>query len=351
MTSLHPTSRHTGRVDPDVADLFDNVFADWHSRRPAPGVVLELDRDLWARLDELGLTDLASADGADVWTVAELLRAAARYAVPLPIAEHDALAGLLATRAGLSCGSGIRTIARLDVYGTDRAVPWASQVDRILVLRPSGDAAFDAWQIADIPVSSCRLESATDLAGRPRDRLTMTASAGVGTLIGADLAREFFLRAALMRAVQATGALDRIIDLCVRHVTERRQFGRPLARFQAVQHLVADAAAESALAHIATDAALTSLASLGRSGASLDELERAVAIARSVLGTASGVVVGNAHQVHGAIGTTLEHPLRGLTQPVLSWRNDYGTTRDWDLRVCQLVPGEGDGAWAALVGK
>lgn len=40
------------------------------------------------------------------------------------------------------------------------------------------------------------------------------------------------------------------------HVSTRNQFGRPLARFQAVQNLVADMAAESALARAATEAAL-----------------------------------------------------------------------------------------------
>ena len=45
------------------------------------------------------------------------------------------------------------------------------------------------------------------------------------------------LRGALMRAVQMTGAMDAAVDLTVRHATERMQFGRRLAAFQAVQQL------------------------------------------------------------------------------------------------------------------
>ena len=338
------------RVDPEVAALFDSVFSDWHATRPAPGPDLVLDRELWAVLDDLGLTALAAGAGADVWTVAELLRTAARYAVPLPLVEHDALAGLLARRVGLDLGEGIRTIARPDIAGTDPAVPWASQVDRVLVLATSPTPAVDSWFLTDLPVSDCGLEPRNDSAGQPRDRLRIEPT-GDGTRVSSGLAREFYLRAALMRAVQATGALDAIIDMCVRHVTERRQFGRPLARFQAVGHLVADAAAEAALARIATDSALGVAASLDGPGADLDDFERAVAIARSVLGAVSGVVVRNAHQVHGAIGTTLEHPLQGLTRPILVWRNEFGAVRDWDLRVAEIVAGSKDGPWAALLGQ
>ena len=47
------------------------------------------------------------------------------------------------------------------------------------------------------------------------------------------------------------GGFDRIVQVVVAHVTERVQFGRPIGRFQAVQRLVADLAAEAALARAA----------------------------------------------------------------------------------------------------
>src|SRR5690606_12273380 len=92
-------------------------------------------------------------------------------------------------------------------------------------------------------------------------------------------------------------------------------------------HLVADAAAEAALARAATDAALASAAT---DGLEAPGAELAVAVARSCAGHAASTVVCNAHQVHGAIGTTLEHQLHEFTRPALAWRSDHGSMRHWD---------------------
>ena len=333
-------------VDPELAALFDKVLADRRAARPSAGATLDLDRTLWGRLTELGLTRLARE--ADWPTLAELLRAAARHAAPVPLAEHDALAGWALAKAGIEADDQIRTLARLDSAGLDPAVPWASQADRIVGLWP----ANGSWFLADLAASELTIVAGRDLAGAPRDRVSIDPAALRAPVeISAEVATALGLRGALVRAVQASGAIERIVDLCVRHVTERHQFGRPLARFQAVQHLVADAAAEATLLTAATDAAVAVAAAYDSSNASLVKLERAVAVARSVLGVSSDVVVRNAHQVHGAIGTTLEHPLQELTRPVLAWRSDYGSVRHWDRRVAEIVALAGTDPWSALVGR
>ena len=45
------------------------------------------------------------------------------------------------------------------------------------------------------------------------------------------------------RSALIAGAMERILDLTIEHVQARVQFGRPLARFQTVQQLVAVMAA------------------------------------------------------------------------------------------------------------
>ena len=55
-----------------------------------------------------------------------------------------------------------------------------------------------------------------------------------------------------------------------------------------------------------------------------------VAAARSCAGHAASVVVRNAHQVHGAIGTTREHRLHEFTRAALAWRSEFGSVRYWD---------------------
>jgi acyl-CoA dehydrogenase len=79
-------------------------------------------------------------------------------------------------------------------------------------------------------------------------------------------------------------------------------------------------------------------------------LWRAVAVAKSCAGHASEVVVRNAHQVHGAIGTTAEHGLHRLTMPLLAWRSEYGSTRYWDEELGAGVLRAGPSTWSWVIG-
>jgi alkylation response protein AidB-like acyl-CoA dehydrogenase len=156
------------------------------------------------------------------------------------------------------------------------------------------------------------------------------------------------LRGALMRAVQMTGAMDAAVDLTVRHAAGRKQFGRPVAAFQAVQHLTADAAGEAALARAATDAALAQAVATRFAG---DGLLFSVAAARSVCGHSGSTVVRNAHQVHGAMGTTREHALHRVTMPILGWANDFGSVAEWDALLERAARDAGDaGLWELVSG-
>ncbi|MCP9965069.1 hypothetical protein LUX57_07870 [Actinomadura madurae] len=198
------------------------------------------------------------------------------------------------------------------------------------------------WFVADVPAATVTVVPGHDLAGQPRDDVQVDLAALRGVPVAEPVRREYLLRGALARAVQSTGALEQAVELSISHTSQRHQFGRPIAKFQAVQQLVADAACESALARAATDAAV---AALVRGTDTLDELELRIAIARSVTGHAISVVVRNAHQVHGAIGTTLEHPLHEVTLPALAWRAEFGSLDHWDQRLTDLLIGAGGRAW------
>ncbi len=75
-----------------------------------------------------------------------------------------------------------------------------------------------------------------------------------------------------------------------------------------------------------------------------------MAVARSVVSQAVAVTVRNVHQVHGAIGTTHEHPLHRLTLPALQWRGEFGSAAFWEgLLAGVAVAGGMDGAWPMVV--
>lgn len=330
-------------VDRALVDMMDAVFAEYRGTQP------QADDRLSRQLVELGLARLtgpeeAGGSGAGWYEAAELLSAAARHGVRVPLAEHDLLACWLLDATGLPSTGAVRTVCLLDEHGASRGVPWAAGAERIVVVWNAGGE----YRAADVDTERLAVTAGFNTIGEPRDTVTADVSILDGTSVPADLVTQLWLKSALVRAIQVCAALDRIVQLSVEHATSRVQFGRPLARFQAVQHLIADLAAEAALARAATEAALTTAVSTDWSGQSL---EFRVAAARSCAGHATSVVVRNAHQVHGAIGTTQEHRLHEFTRAALAWRSEFGSVRYWDQRVTDAALAAGaSGLWNLVTG-
>ena len=336
----------TAHVDPDLIDMMNAVFGEYrdaHRFQPAA----ERDVALWRRLDELGLVRLTGPEktggsAAGWFEAAELLTAAARNAVRVPLAEHDLLACWLVDAIGLAGDTAVRTVCRLDAHGLAHNVPWASGADRVVVVW----AADGGYRAADLDNTALRITPGHNAIGEPRDTVAADIAAIDGVRVARHLVAQLDMKAALVRAIQICAVHDRILELSIEHATSRVQFGRPLARFQAVQNLIADLAAEAALARAATEAALTVAVTTQWQAV---DLEFRIAAARSCAGHASSVVVRNAHQVHGAIGTTREHRLHEYTRAALAWRSEFGSVRYWDDKVTEAAMGAGaSGLWQLI---
>ncbi|WP_322033900.1 acyl-CoA dehydrogenase [Paraburkholderia sp. J76] len=101
---------------------------------------------------------------------------------------------------------------------------------------------------------------------------------------------------------ELVGAMERAIEITADYLKMRKQFGVPIGSFQALQHRMADMAAELELARSMLYALL---ASLENDDAPARQL--AVSQARSVIGRAARFVCGQAIQLHGGIGMTEEY--------------------------------------------
>ncbi|HME76217.1 MAG TPA: acyl-CoA dehydrogenase family protein [Mycobacterium sp.] len=333
-------------VDPALLDMMEAVFAGYRETY-SPAMPFERDTELWRRLEELGLVRLtgperAGGSGAGWYEAAELLAAAVRHGVRIPLAEHDLLACWLLDANQMPCDGAVRTVCMLDEHGVATGVPWAAGADRIVVVWQTGGE----YRAADVPVGSLAITRGSNMIGEPRDAVVADPATRQGVPVAAALAAQLRLKSALVRSIQVCAALDRILELSIEHVTSRVQFGRPLAKFQAIQNLVADIAAEAALARAATEAALTAAVASQWTASNLDFL---VAVARSCAGHAASIVVRNAHQVHGAIGTTREHRLHEFTRPALTWRSEFGSVQYWDDQVTSAALEAGAiGLWSLI---
>jgi acyl-CoA dehydrogenase len=157
----------------------------------------------------------------------------------------------------------------------------------------------------------------------PRDSLTIDVAARDTRAVDVEVADELTRRGAWARCNQIVGALDAACDLTVAHTTERVQFGRTLSKFQAVQHSLAAMAGEIERARAATTLAVAAATDYGFGHPATDY---AVTAAKVAVGRAVDPVTTIAHQLHGAIGVTIEHRLWRSTMRARSWVDEFGTT-------------------------
>ncbi len=361
------TADVTAPAMPDAEDLRDlkalacSIFDKLAAEALAvPQTALRFDPSLWATLAESGLTLLTASvssggSGAGIAEAAVVLSAAAESAAPVPLAENDLLAAWLLEVVGLdlpdgplTSGSGQVSISPLDtgkvhVAGTLERVPWARNCEAVTVL----GAGTDEHVVLVVPIAHCTVSEGHNLAHEPRDRVQFDLELPRDSVVpvGDDVTREWLLRGALARTAQTCGAMDRALALTIDHASERIQFGRPLGRFQAVQHLVTDAAGEVIAARAACEMAVRTSV---QDGITSPAGEFAVAIARAQSARAAGVVSRAAHQVHGAIGFTIDHRLRHFTLRMLAWRDEFGGAREWERRVGDIALTAGEDLWSLV---
>jgi hypothetical protein len=287
--------------------MAEELFA----RHSTPQVVAAAEEEgwspaLWRELESSGLTRV----GVDATRMeaAAVVRIAASYAAPVPLAE-TVMASWLMADAGDEVPEG-----PLTVVAGGRA-PYASIA---VALVAAGRAVTPA---------GCRITpEGRNLAGEPWFSVECQGSESEPDPV-----------AALLRAVQMAGALDHVLQLTARYVADRRQFGQPLNRFQAVQQELALLAGEVGVAAAAV------------AGAMADPGLLFIAAAKIRAGQSAGKAAELAHQLHGAIGFTDEHELHLYTRRLWSWRDEYGSESYWSTRLGEiLVRGGADAFWDAL---
>jgi alkylation response protein AidB-like acyl-CoA dehydrogenase len=321
-----------------ILDTAERIFADHVDKAVRDRAEsAELPAALWRVLDESGLTSLADAGAetglADAYAV---LRAAGRHAVPGPLAE-TLLARRLWTEAGGVVPEGLVTLAFADRDGRAADVPWARASTHVVVVVPSeaGTAKLALANVRDLDI-----QSGANMAGEARDD---TAFRGNASTAAKRSYAEIEALAALTRAVMMAGALETALRFAVGYSLERKQFGKTISSFQAIQHQLAVLAGDVAAAGRAADGAVERL----EHAATGDALVLDVAVAKSRIGEAATRGAEIAHQVHGAIGFTHEHELHQFTRRLWAWRDEHGNEAVWQMRLGRAVASRGaDAAWA-----
>lgn len=327
----------------DLRGLVDDIgSAAFEARIGHRSLPDALDRTAWRHLEEAGLTRLGSTDdsGGGPAEVAVVLRSLARHAVTVPVAETDVLACWLAGRAGLEVpGDGPLTVALGQSVHRFDAVPYAAEAAAVVLAHHDGDRlAVAVAEPAELIVGPGH-----NAGGESRD--TVTADLPAERFVAVDAAVELRRRGAWARCMQVIGALDAALEFSVAHTREREQFGRPLSAFQSVQHTLAGMAGELERARAAANLAVAAVAEHGFDSA---EADYAVTVAKVTLGQVTPFVVTAAHQLHGAIGVTIEHRLWLVTQRARCWIDEFGDTAHHARRLGRLAAAATD-PWEFIV--
>ena len=122
-------------------------------------------------------------------------------------------------------------------------------------------------------------------------------------------------------AHQIEGASRTMLDLARTHALEREQFGRPIARFQAVRHRLA----EALVAVEALEATLTA--------AREEPAPETAALAKAVAGRTSRTVSRHCQQVLAGIGFTTEHRFHRFLKRTMALEGLFGSADEIVLDV------------------
>lgn len=337
-------------LDRLVADTVDAALrrrADLQGRNDAPE---PLPGALWSALEAQGMTALGEIAEGDLGygEALALIGRAAYHALPVPLAE-TVLARRLLAIAGLAIPEGAITVAPPGgargagragngaITGTLERVPWGRAVRHAVAAIGSGLGA----SIVLLDIAGGVRDEHVNMAGEPRDTVDLGRARQIAAAGLADAAEIVETEGALVRAVQLAGALAATLDHCLTWTNDRIQFGKPIARFQAVQHLMSDLACEVTAGRAAADMAVD--ASIGAA----DRLY--VGMAKSRTGEAAGRAAAIAHGLFGAMGFTKEHLLHYTTRRLWSWRDEFGSEVVWQTRIGRNVAAAGaDALWPLL---
>lgn len=364
----------------ETQELIRSSAAEWLSERSPPDFVRAMAEDergyteeYWRELAELGWLGLLiperyGGSGLQFSDMAVLLQEWGTALAPGPLVESSVVSAYIASRSrpdefksstleqiasgesvvvpALNIGStddaGItahETPAGWVMEGSLRFVPHANSAD-VILLPASTDEGTAIFALDAEPVSGTVTKSSVKMAsGVPTFNLELNevvcqnSAMVVEPSDAAEVLQRANLLGATARAIQMVGAGKSVADRTLAYVKERRQFGRPIGAFQAIQHYMADMAIRVKSAQHLANRAAWSLDNVSDPAT----LSRDVSQAKWAANRLMPEVCWTAHQSHGAIGFTWEHDLHLYTRRVLSWRAEFGDVADTRAQMAQHV--------------
>jgi len=351
-------------------DMLKTMARDFLTDKVAKTLVKELEEsdegyspELWKEMVELGWMGLLIPDeyggsGMTFLDLAVVLEEIGRACLPGPYFSTVVLGGIPMLKYGteeqkqeylgkIAGGEAIFTFAITEeagsytpesiavtakesgdawvINGTKLFVPDANVADYLLCAARTGEGAEDITIfIIDAKSDGITVNPLKTLAG---DKLCEVIFKDVSipkenilgeTGKGWDIVVKTIEYAAIGKCCVMIGAMQQSLDITVDYAKERNQYGKAIGSFQVVQHYCANMAIDVDGTRFSTYEAAWKLN---------EDLPaaREVAIAKAWANEAFERVSTLAHQIHGAIGCTIDHDLHYYTRTGKAAALSYGS--------------------------
>jgi len=286
-------------LTPDQAGLLDamgKLTAPFATQPTGAAQDFLVSAELDDRLADSGFRDVATVDGMGVLDAVLLTEAVAA----LPYVTEFAASAIVAPKLGIPAGR--PTVLMQSLEAPARFLIGGG----IALIADGGDVRVMNLASRDIEVLKAPF-------GYPLGRLRSVESGGE-RIVGAAPTLRHWRHVALAAEIGAVAGAA--VDLTVQYVKDRRQFGRAIGSYQAVQHRLSECSV-----------AIEAIRQLARRAAATEEREDAL-IAASYAKEACARIIYDTQQFHGAIGVTYEYPLHLWTYRLRLLQGELGSFAD-----------------------
>jgi len=261
--TMNDAHASTAEVSSIVLDQADRLFRGEATKER----LADADRGawptaIWDAIEQAGLplAMVAEAHGGVGLTptdALQVIRRAGYHTLPVPLAE-TMIAAALWTQAGGDAPHGTLSLGPTRaadsvalepisdgyvLHGSAARIPWGANVDNVLLYAHTGSGT---GHLVLLPRGTVATQARRNLAFEPRDTFVFTGTSVPKTAVRpAAMAGGLLPFGALIRAQQLVGAMERCLDHAIGYAMERKQFGRPIGKFQAIRHKFAEMATKT----------------------------------------------------------------------------------------------------------
>ena len=360
-------------------DLLSDAVRQLFTAQCTPQTVRDIEagqsaQPLWQLIEASGFADALVSEaqggaGLSLPAVYPVLELCGAFALPVPLAE-TMLARALLAQAGVAVPPGSIALAHgraspnggVVCHGVHR-VHDGQVADWVLAsLAETGGVKRDGADDGSTPAHTVSLllpvaKATADAKSKFKDKSDVQAEkSATGFCLDAKLEWPEAVASQALRlpchhnvkelqaciyAAQLAGAMQAVFTRTLQYANDRNQFGRPIGKFQAIQHQLSRMAEHAFAARMA--------AQMGCRSSTFMPERLCVAVAKARTCEAAVEVAALSHSIHGAIGFTQEFDLQLYTRRLHLWRQAGGSESYWHTVLGEALVDQHQGLTLDLI--